>query len=246
MAVAAVGYAIYQSSKLPEGSVDQFLNRPGPGGKRVAGILGASTIHGRVGVDAIPAGRQRLSDWEIVNAGHNGDTCAQLLARVEPVLACKPKAIVIETGGNDALQERSLEDFGRDLTSLIDRLQFSGARLGICSFQVAGDDFTTAFNRRLDEYTNVRRKLAAERRLGYMPLHERMTAELEAHPRGSAWDKYLFVVMSSVLERHILRRSVDEQSRRRGFRFNPDGLHLNTRGAGLLSDVIVEYLQTVA
>ncbi len=51
--------------------------------------------------------------------------------------------------------------------------------------------------------------------------------------------------MSPILERHLLRRSVDEQSRRRGFRFNPDGLHLNSRGAGLLSDVIVEYLETV-
>jgi len=53
------------------------------------------------------------------------------------------------------------------------------------------------------------------------------------------------LIMSPILERHLLRRSVDEQSRRRGFRFNPDGLHLNSRGAGLLSDVIVEYLETV-
>ena len=52
------------------------------------------------------------------------------------------------------------------------------------------------------------------------------------------------LVMSSMLERHLLRRSVDEQSRRRGFRFNPDGLHLNTHGAELLSDLIVEYLES--
>ena len=246
LAAGAIGHAIYQSSKPPDGSVGQFLKRPRPAGKRVAVIFGASTIHGRVGIDALPAVRERLPGWEIVNAGHNGDTCAQLLARVEPVLACQPDAIVVETGGNDALQDRSPEDFGRDLTALVDRLQASGAQLGLCSFQVAGDDLTTAVNRRLDEDAQVLRTLAAERKLSYLPLRERMTAELEAHPGGSAWDENLVMVTSSILERHLLRRSVDEQSRRRGFRFNPDGLHLNTGGAGLLSDLIVEYLESQA
>lgn len=245
-ALTAVGYAIFQSERQPEGSVDQFLHRPRPTGKRVAVIFGASTIHGRVGIDALPAVRSRLPAWEIVNAGHNGDTCARLLARIEPVLACKPDAVVVETGGNDAIDDKSAEDFVRDLTALVDRLQLSEAHLALCSFQVAGDDLTTPLNRRLGEYTQVLRTLAAERKLGYLPLRERMMAELEDHPGGSAWNRNLGMVMASMLERHILRRSVDEQSRRRGFRFNPDGLHLNTRGSMLLSDVIVEYLQTLA
>jgi acyl-CoA thioesterase I len=242
LALGAIVYTIYQSVKPPEGSVGQFLKRRRPDGKRVAVIFGASTIHGRYGIDALPAVRERLPGWEIVNAGHNGDTCAQLLVRVEPVLACKPDAIVVEAGGNDALQDRSAQDFAHDLTALVDRLQTSGARLGLCSFQVAGDDLTTAFNRRMGEYTQVLHTLATERKLGYLSLRERMAAELEAHPGGSPWNKNLVMVVSSTFERHLLRRSVDEQSRRRGFRFNPDGLHLNTRGSGLLTDVIVEYL----
>lgn len=245
-AEVAVGYAIFQSSRPPEGSVDEFLRRPRPTGKRVAVILGASTIHGRVGIDAVPAVRERLPDWEIVNAGHNGDTCAQLLDRVEPVLACKPDAIVVETGGNDALHDLTPKDFGRDLAALVDRLQGSGAHLGLCSFQVAGDDLTTAVNRRVGEYAQVMSSLAAERKLGYLPLQEKMTAELAAHPGGAAWNKNMAVVMSSILERHLLHRSVDEQARRRGFRFNPDGLHLNTRGSRLLSDSIAEYLEAIA
>lgn len=244
LAVGAVGYTLHQSSKPPEGSTDRFLKGPRPAGKRVAVIFGDSTIHGRVGVDALPAVRERLPGWQLVNAGHNGDTCAQLLARVEPVLACKAGAIIVETGGNDALQNRTSDDFKHDLTRLVDRLQASEAHLGLCSFQVAGDDLTTDMNLRLAGYTQVMRAVASERGLAYLPLWERMTAELEAHPGGSAWDKNLAIVMSSMLERHLLRRSLDEQSRRRGFRFNPDGLHLNTRGAGLLSDVIVEYLET--
>lgn len=245
-AVVAFGYAMYQSSRPPEGSVDEFLKRPRPAGKRVAVIFGASTIHGRVGIDALPAVRERLSEWEIVNAGHNGDTCAQLLDRVEPVLACKPEAIVIETGGNDALRDLSCNDFRRDLAALIDRLHDSGAHLGLCSFQVAGDDLTTAVNRRIGEYAQVMSMLAAERKLGYLPLRERMTTELAAQPGGAAWNKNMAMVMSSILERHLLHRSVDEQARRRGFRFNPDGLHLNTRGSRLLSDLIADYLEAIA
>ena len=244
LAFSAVGFALFQSERSPVGSTDQFLHRPRPTGKRVAVIFGASTIHGRVGKDALPAVRARLPAWEIVNAGHNGDTCAQLLARCEPVLACEPDAVVVETGGNDALQDRNAAEYARDLTALVDRLQLSGAQLGLCSFQVAGDDLTTSVNRRLGEYTQVLHALATERKLGYLPLRERMVAELEEHPGGSAWNRNLGMVMISILERHLLRRSVDEQSRRRGFRFNPDGLHLNTRGSNLLSEAIVEYLQT--
>lgn len=241
----AIGYAVYQSERPPEGSVAEFLKRPRPSGKRVAVIFGASTIHGRVGIDALPAVRRQLPEWEIVNAGHNGDTCAQLLARLDRVLACKQSAIIVETGGNDALDDKSAESFGRNLTALVDRIQTSKASLALCSFQVAGDVLSTAVNRRLDEYAEVMRRLATERKLGYLPLRERMTEELRAHPGGSAWDKNLLSVMSSILERHLLLRTVDEQSRRRGFRFNPDGLHLNTHGAELLSDLIVKYLGSI-
>jgi acyl-CoA thioesterase I len=246
LAAIAVGYSIYQSSRPPEGSVGEFLKRRRPTRKRVAVIFGASTIHGRVGIDALPAVRERLPAWEIVNAGHNGDTCAQLLARIEQVLACKPDAIVVETGGNDALRDRSSEAFRSDLTALVDQLQTSGARIGLCSFQVAGDDLETPVNRLVSEYAQVMRSLASERGLGYLPLRERMAAELDANPGGSAWNKDMILVISSILERHLIRRSPDEQARRRGFRFNPDGLHLNTRGARLLTDAIVEYLDAVA
>jgi acyl-CoA thioesterase I len=246
LAAGAIGYTIYQSSRPPEGSLSEFLKRSRSGGKRVAVVFGDSTIHGRIGVDALPAVRERLTGWEIVNAGHNGDTCAELLARVEPVLTCHPDAIVVEIGGNDALHNASPEDYSRDLTALVNRLETCGARLGLCSFQVAGDDLSTTVNRRLAEYTQVLRTLAIERKFDYLPLRERMTADLEIHPGGSAWDKNLAIVMSSIFERHLFRRSVDEQSRRRGFRFNPDGLHLNTRGARLLSDLIVEFLETIA
>ncbi|HEX6348629.1 MAG TPA: SGNH/GDSL hydrolase family protein [Candidatus Dormibacteraeota bacterium] len=245
LAIGAIGYPIYQSAKPPQGSVAQFLKRSRPAGKRVAVVFGASTIHGRVGIDALPAVRDRLPGWEIVNGGHNGDTCLKLLARVEPVLACKPDAIVVQAGGNDALGDRSTADFEGDLTALVERLQASGANLGLCSFQVAGDDLATRLNRLLGDYAQIVRGLAARRKLGYLPLRERMTADLEAHPGGRAWDRNFSIMLSSMFERHLLRRSVDEQSRRRGFRFNADGLHLNTRGSGLLSDVIVEYLETV-
>lgn len=245
LAAIGAGYAIYQSSRPPEGSVDQFLKQPRPARRRVAVIFGDSTIHGRVGIDALPAVRDRLPAWVTVNAGHNGDTCARLLARVEPVLVCKADAIVIEVGGNDARDGVSPEAFRTDLTNLVDRLQASVARVGLCSFQVAGDDLSTPMNRLLDRYAQVMSSLAAERGLGYLPLRERMIAELDANPGGAAWNQNMMLVFSSILERHLIGRSVDEQSRRRALRFNPDGLHLNTRGAGILTEVIVEYLEAL-
>jgi len=99
--VGATAYTLYQSMRPPSGSIATFLKRPRPARKRIAVVLGASTIHGRIGLDALPSVRARLPEWEIVNAGRNGDTCQQMLNRTDQVLACKPDAIVLHSRGND-------------------------------------------------------------------------------------------------------------------------------------------------
>lgn len=42
--------------------------------------------------------------WEVINAGVDGDTTANVLSRLEGIIAQKPKLVLLGIGGNDVLR----------------------------------------------------------------------------------------------------------------------------------------------
>jgi len=246
-AIGAGAYVAWAASRRPAGSIRDFHAQGGHcTGRGVAVILGSSTIQGRMGVDAIPIVRDRLPGWQVINAGHNGDSAADLLARVDEVVGCEPDAVAIHPGGFDAFRRRPVAGFKASLQELIERLQQTRARVGLISLHANGDDLSTEFSRRVTLYNDAIREVAATCRADYLPLRERMAAELEAEPRGARWNGQIWMAPAAAVQRYLLGRSFDEISRRNGFRFNVDGVHLNSQGAVLLADVITEFLERVS
>jgi acyl-CoA thioesterase-1 len=179
----------------------------------------------------------------VINAGHNGDSVVALLARVDEVLSCEPDAVAVHPGGFDAFRRCPLVDFKASLLQLVDRLQEAKARVGLISLHVNGDDLASDFNRRATLFNDVIAGVAAACSADYLPLRERMIAELEAEPGARAWSGQAWMAPAAAAQRYLLGRSFDEISRRHGFRFNVDGIHLNSRGAALLAGVITEFLE---
>ena len=69
-----------------------------------------------------------LSRWDIVNAGISGERAEQAVTRINAVLdEYQPALVLIELGGNDFLQRRSLQDIKKDLRFIIKQVQASGA-----------------------------------------------------------------------------------------------------------------------
>jgi len=56
--------------------------------------LGASTVQGNISYDWVSELGRRLPERTFVNAGVNGDTSGQVLARVPSVVACRPSASI--------------------------------------------------------------------------------------------------------------------------------------------------------
>ena len=98
--------------------------------------------------------------------------------------------------------------------------------------------------------TGVIRRLAEEKGISYLPLHERMVAYLKEHeaervnlpPRLEYRDGLHNV--GNALALHASGLSWDQVSRRNGLLLLTDCLHLNRKGAWIVADLIGEWLRS--
>jgi lysophospholipase L1-like esterase len=224
--------------------------------------VGDSITRGQVSVDYVAMLRDRLDGTEVVNAGVNYDVSAHLLTRLDDVIDQDPDLITVLIGTNDAratLSEgtaRSLrdqwklgEDFSRDtyaanLAAIAGRLEKeTHARVALLSIPVLGEELGSVPLRRAGEYSETVRKVAAETYVSYLPVYERMTGDLEEHGRGPG-GRYRagnWFARRGAIQHFILRRGFDAISAGRGLRLTTDTVHLNSRGAGIIADLIEDF-----
>ncbi len=87
--------------------------------------LGDSLTYGYgVSLDAAyPTVLAELTKWTVINAGVNGDTSADVLARVEKVTKKSPDLVLLGVGGNDVLQRIPSETTRANINTAIEALQ---------------------------------------------------------------------------------------------------------------------------
>jgi acyl-CoA thioesterase-1 len=84
----------------------------------------------------------------VVNAGVSGDTASDGLARLDWALPPDASAVIVEFGGNDALQGLPPEAIKASLAKIIERLQAKGLKVllaGMESPRNMGKDYVEAF-----------------------------------------------------------------------------------------------------
>ncbi|QOD11642.1 arylesterase [Psychrobacter sp. 28M-43] len=72
---------------------------------------------------AYPMVLAELSKWNVVNAGVNGDTSADVLTRVNEVTEQNPDLVLLGVGGNDVLQCIAPDTTRANIVATIDTLQ---------------------------------------------------------------------------------------------------------------------------
>jgi acyl-CoA thioesterase I len=77
--------------------------------------------------------------YHVVNAGISGNTTKDGLDRVQLVLARHPQIVVVEFGGNDGLRGLPIEQTQANLSSIIDQLQKSGAKVVLAGITLPPD-----------------------------------------------------------------------------------------------------------
>lgn len=86
-------------------------------------ILPAGSTVIALGDSFYPTVLADLSKWRVINAGVNGDTSADVLARVDKITKQNPDLVLLGVGGNDVLQRVQSDTTRANITAIIDILQ---------------------------------------------------------------------------------------------------------------------------
>jgi len=133
---------------------------------------------------------------EVIGAGISGNKVADLRARlVRDVMDRKPTVVVIYIGINDVwhwqlknLQGTTKEDFEAGLREIIVRIQYSGARVILCTPSVIGEkhDGSNPQDQMLDEYAAISRSIAKSLGTPLCDLRKAFGDYLRVHNKENA------------------------------------------------------------
>ncbi len=161
---------------------------------------------------------------DIVGAGISGNKVPDLQARVEKdVVARKPTIVFIYIGindvwhgENDPAKGTSPEKFEAGLREVIGKITTAGARVIRCTPSVIGEktDGTNQNDKKLDEYSDISRKVAKELKLEVCDLRKEFLASL---------------------------KEKNKDNKEKGVLTN-DGVHLNGDGNRLVADAMLNVL----
>ncbi|GIG71062.1 SGNH/GDSL hydrolase family protein [Phytomonospora endophytica] len=246
-AAAPLAYLTFLRS--PEHTPGDFL-ADDRGDKPVVLVAGASSVHGIGSADFVSVLRERMGEERtFVNAGHNGDTAADLLARADELVAVRPDHAAILVGTNNVLaaetdEETALSDYRTDLQALAARLDTeTGAQLAFYSLQPLGEDLDDDGNRRLARFNQVITEVAASVGAAYLPLNETLTATIRAEGGSQPCGFSLGAAALAGARHYYLGQSWDEVGRANGYTVLTDGVHLNDRGASAAADLAEHWLR---
>jgi lysophospholipase L1-like esterase len=161
---------------------------------------------------------------EVIGAGISGNKVPDLQRRLErDVLSKKPTIVVIYIGindvwhgENDPARGTTKEKFEAGLKEIIGKIKDSGARVILCTPSVIGEKKagTNKLDARLDEYSDISRRVAREEKVQLCDLRKAFQDHLK---KNNAEDK----------ERGVL---------------TTDRVHLNDAGNRFVADKILECL----
>ncbi len=269
LAVAIIIYAVvyHDAQRLPDNNPRSYLARGVTARQRpVAVCAGDSITHGRVSVNYVDilSRRPSIKGYCFVNAGINSELAYNLRLRLDDIIRCDPAVITILIGTNDAnaslnkkaarraVSEMNLPRkpdrawFRENLAALCSRLK-SGtkARIALLSIPPIGEEPGSESFLRATEYSRIIREVAAEQKVDYLPLNETMSRGIQGRNvmPELRYEGDTEMPLYLVLARHyLLRQSFDEISEGYRFLYLTDFLHLNTRGATAMADLIEEYI----
>ena len=233
--------------------------------KRVIVCIGDSITRGEVSYNYVELLQDRLGDrFEVINAGINNEVSYEVLQRLDQVIACEPDLVTVLIGTNDAnasiadegalwmMQHRKLPFkpsigwYEENMEAIVERLQGeTQAHVALLSLPPIGQDLTSQPVRTTRWFSEVVRQVARRYGVAYLPVFEQMTDYLTEHqPKGHLeHEKWQWHSVKVILEEKILGVELDEIAARSGLVLHSDMLHLNSRGARIIADLIENFVR---
>jgi lysophospholipase L1-like esterase len=217
------------------------------------------------------AKRPQNSRFRFVNFGVGGDLSFDMAGRLGPVLRKAPDRVIVLIGTNDILasafprfrrftrvwkrraQEPSPIHFKSNLEVITQRLQqHTDATIALSSLAPIGeslrsnDAVQSRLNQLVADYNGIIRDVSRSSGTHYIPFFERFRDQLDRSPTAKPFARFSFAAFyrDYLFREIVLRRSYDEISKKNGWEFHIDGIHLNTRGGRILTDVVQQFLDS--
>jgi lysophospholipase L1-like esterase len=215
--------------------------------------------------------RPQNSRFRFVNFGVGGDLSFNIARRLDPVIRMAPDRVIVLIGTNDILasvfpnfrrftrawkrvsQDPSPAHFKDNLELITHRLQqTTHARIALSSVAPVGEALRSgdAVQLRLNDLVAAYNGIVADvsRSSGsyYIPFYECFCDQLTRSAIAKPFTRFSFAAFyrDYLFREMILRRSFDQISQRNGWEFHIDGIHLNTKGGRILTDVFQQFLDS--
>lgn len=228
-------------------------------------FVGDSITHGNMSVNYINFVKERLNPdrYLFINAGINADTTYDVLLRLDDIIALHPDIVTILIGTNDVLQSLGLsplkvirdilkhatystptkDSFRQNLIQIVERLlSQTNATIALCSLPPLTEDPSSRPFQETIAFSEIIKDIAQKYSLSYLPVNETMRAYLSEHPSSPSCDLIPSNVEKIYLKELFLRKSFDEISHEYGFELLVDNIHLNSKGAKIVADLIVDFI----
>ena len=239
----------------------------------VVACLGSSTTAAKgtfKWIDEL-AKRPQNSRFRFVNFGVGGDLSFNITRRLDPVVRAAPDRVVVLIGTNDILasvfpnfrrfarvwkrpaQDPSAANFKDNLELITHRLQHATrATIALSSVAPIGEALQSndAVQSRLNDlvaaYNGVIADVSRSSGAHYIPFYECFRDQLVRSSVSKSFTRFSFAAFyrDYLLREMLLRRSFDQISQSNGWEFHIDGIHLNTKGGQILTEVVQQFLDS--
>jgi lysophospholipase L1-like esterase len=222
-------------------------------------FLGDSITTGKPGVNFVDPFKDKFPQHEFLNYGKGGDTVTSLLERLQQmripqdidvmILMIGINDVYVKTAWWQPLVKRQMKqtwtknasEFKAGYEALLDFILPLTTHLLVLSPTVVGEKVHNRFNRRLEQYSELIPGLCSNPKITYFDLHERFKDMLD-NQRTAVYIQRSILRLKKDLDTLLTSEEVDDRSDARGLMLTLDGVHLNSKGASVVHQVMEEYL----
>ncbi len=224
-------------------------------------FLGDSLTQGTLGVSYVNLLRRRLHNYELINAGKNGDTVIGLSRRLKKTpLSNQMDMIFVWIGVNDVLATISwnfpfwrivLNEpwaqnhaiFKKHYDEILSYCASKSERIIAVSPLFIGEEYHNKWNRKLRELYAIIKTLAKKyESVDVFDIHTMMIQKVKGKTISSYLPKNIIRDWTDAITLHSIK-NIDEKAQERGLHVTFDGVHLNSNGAEYVADAFLQLIE---
>ena len=253
---------------LPKGTADNLLQTKSIKAGRVIACIGDSLTHGNIGDCWVENLRREFPEDVFLNEGINGDVVWQVQQRIKPILACKPDAVIIMIGTNDAMasfdndsgkrykrnnklpEVPTFKSYQKLLPELIDSLS-DVSKIALCTIPPIGENKDSTVNNHVKKYNEFIELTAKNKNITLLPVSKLLWEDLSirTYPFKSDYDPRSLPIIRRIfgglVHHYIFKRSWDDVAKSKGQWLLFDQIHLGERGAKIVFKVAKKYISSI-